>query len=269
MIGGVGVPLRVLPPWVQRVAGFLPGRYAVEALDACYLPGGLGLGGARFALAALVVIGIAACIAGSRMFRWDCGQKLPRGARPWIVFALGAWAAVGVVAERTGRLDAPVSMAASQPWQSITASDIQAISYSNLPNDEGTIAPLARNLDDLSAASRQRVAGISKLLDTWPPAQEPDLVQRIRNLLSAAAVFDVLEDPDEGAAAFVILEKARQQASPGDLEKILTYIIRTPSAGSVLTRAPALGIQGEITEAAARERVNMYAAKLLKRTLGK
>ncbi len=29
MIGGVGVPLRALPPWAQHVAGFLPGKYAV------------------------------------------------------------------------------------------------------------------------------------------------------------------------------------------------------------------------------------------------
>ena len=35
IIGGVGVPLRILPGWAQTVAGFLPGRYAVDALQAC------------------------------------------------------------------------------------------------------------------------------------------------------------------------------------------------------------------------------------------
>ncbi len=35
IIGGVGVPLTTLPAWAQTVAGFLPGRYAVEALQPC------------------------------------------------------------------------------------------------------------------------------------------------------------------------------------------------------------------------------------------
>jgi len=289
MIGGVGVPLRTLPPWAQHVAGFLPGRYAVEALDACYLPGGPGLAGAKFALAALAVIGVAACIAGARMFRWDSGQALAPGAKPWIVFALAAWAAVGITAERTGRLAVPID-AGPQPgaasatpapapgapapatgggWQNITPAEISGISFANLPPDEGVVAPVDKSLDDLTPESKARVDGIAKRLEDWPPARQGDLVQRVRNLLSAAAVFDVLEDPDEGAVGSVVLDETRQQVPDEDLEKVLTYIIKHPAGGSVLTKVPELGIQGEITEEAARERSGMYAAKLLKRILGK
>jgi len=286
MIGGVGVPLRTLPPWVQHLAGFLPGRYAVEALDACYLPGGPGLEDSKFALAALLVIGIAACIAGSRMFRWDSGQKLPRGAIPWIVFALAAWAAVGLVAERTGRLAVPIdaqprppvaaiarqsptAIASAKRWQDVTPAETAAITFDDLPRDDGTIAPVSRSLDDLPAASKTRVAGIRHLLDNWPPARQGDVVQRVRNLLCAAGVFDVLEDPDEGAVGYVILDTIRRQVPGEDLEKVLTYIIETPAGGTVLTSVPGLGIQGQITEEAARERSVMYATKLLKRVLGK
>ncbi len=42
-----------------------------------------------------------------------------------------------------------------------------------------------------------------------------------------------------------------------------------PDAGSVLTKVPGLGAQGEITADAARERSTLYATKLLKRVLGK
>jgi ABC-2 type transport system permease protein len=280
MIGGVGVPLRTLPPWAQHAAGYLPGRYAVEALDACYLPGGPGLAGAKFALAALVAIGVAACIAGSRMFRWDAGQKLSSGAKPWIVFALAAWAAVGVAAERTGRLavpiDAPVAAAAgaspgakAKTWEDVTPAEINAIPFENLPPDDGVVAPIAANMDDLPADSKKRVAGIRDLLENWPPAQQGDLVQRVRNLLSAAAVFDILEDPDEGAVARVILDYIRQQVPDDELEKALAYIIRNPNDGEVLTTVPSLGAQGEITEGAARERTIVYTLKLLKRVLGK
>lgn len=264
MIGGVGVPLRILPPWAQHVANYLPGRYAVEALDACYLPNGAGLCGAKFPLAALAVIGVAACVAGSRMFRWDSGQKLPPRAKPWIAFALAAWAAVGLAAERLAPSVQPQAPTAGT-WEDITAADIAAVSFENLPPDDGVVAPIARGLDSLPPASRQRVAGIRAHLDTWPPAHEGDLVQRVRNLLSAAAVFDVLEDPDEGAVGYIILEYIRQEAPAGDLKQILAYIIENPDGGSVLTQVPDLGAEGQITESAARERSALYARKLLKR----
>jgi hypothetical protein len=107
------------------------------------------------------------------------------------------------------------------------------------------------------------------MLWDWPPAQEADLVQRLRNLLSAAAVADVMEDPDEGAIGYVVLDAARRQAPDRELEKALTYLIEHPAEGAVLTQVPELGIPGQITEQASRERTGMYAAKLLKRVLGK
>ena len=117
--------------------------------------------------------------------------------------------------------------------------------------------------------SKARVAGIRARLQSWPPARDPDPVQRIRNLLSAAADFDVLEDPDEGAVAYVILDFAQRQYPPADLERILTYIIHNPDTGAVLTQVPDLGTHGQITESDSRERSALYAEKLLKRLLGK
>src|SRR3954469_2289917 len=35
IIGGVAVPLTSLPNWAQHVSAFFPGRYAVEAIQAC------------------------------------------------------------------------------------------------------------------------------------------------------------------------------------------------------------------------------------------
>ncbi len=278
MIGGVGVPLRVLPAWAQRVAGYLPGRYAVEALDASYLPGGPGLAGSRFAIAALLVIGVAACVAGSRMFRWDAGQKLSPGAKPWILLALAAWAGVGIVADRTGRLAVPIDTApapgpvaafTSGPWQQVTLAQIDSVSFEHLPPDEDTIAPIENHMELLSPASKARVEGIRKQLPDWPPGRQGDIVRRVHNYLYAASVFDILEDPDEGAAARVILDYIRQLAPDTDLEKILTYIIEHPSEGPAIVQVPELGAKGEITEDAARDRSAMYATKLLKRILGK
>jgi ABC-2 type transport system permease protein len=265
MIGGVGVPLRILPPWAQIFAGFLPGRYAVEALDASYLPDGLGLAGSRFAIVALIVIGAAACLAGSRMFRWDSGQKLAPRAKAWIAFALAAWAVVGLVAIRTGHLNVPTA----NNWQAVTLAQINAIPFSDLPRDDSVVTPIAPGIDNLSPPSKTRVMDIRARLATWPLARDPDPVQRVRNLLSAASVFDILEDPDEGPIAYVILDDTRRQYPPADLERILTYIILHPGEGAVLTKVPALGGHDEVTEAASRERTVIYSEKLLKRLIGK
>jgi ABC-type multidrug transport system permease subunit len=158
MIGGVGVPLRTLPQWAQHVAGYLPGRYAVELLDACYLPARGGLGRSKFDIAALLAIGIVACLAGSQMFRWDPGQRLQAGAKRWIVLALAGWAGVGLVAEFTGHLAKPfypyvnvlpaaTPAPAVDPWRDVTQEQINQVSFADLPPDTGVVAPVHQSLD--------------------------------------------------------------------------------------------------------------------------
>lgn len=101
IIGGVAVRLESLPGWAQHASAFFPGRYAVEALQACVT--GAGLRSVRFSLLALLVIGAAACVAGAKMFRWDPQQRFAGGSeRGWLVVALAAWLAVGLLAESRG-----------------------------------------------------------------------------------------------------------------------------------------------------------------------
>jgi ABC-2 type transporter len=98
IIGGIAVPLASLPDWAQHLSAFFPGRYAVQAVQACV--NGAGLGGVRFELLALTIIGAAGCVAGAMMFRWDAQQRFSaRGNRGWVLVALAAWAMVGVLSE--------------------------------------------------------------------------------------------------------------------------------------------------------------------------
>ena len=111
IIGGIAVQLSALPDWALHVSAFFPGRYAVEAIQATVT--GNGLGGARFALAALVVIGTAGSLAGARMFRWDAQQRfMATPGKGWLAVAFAGWAAVGAMAELQGRIGvAPVMRA--------------------------------------------------------------------------------------------------------------------------------------------------------------
>jgi len=119
IIGGIAVPLASLPAWAQRVSGYFPGRYAVEAIQAAV--SGPGLGDARFSVLALLVIGSAGCVAGARLFRWDAQHRIAtaRGSG-WVAVALAAWVGVGLLGEARGnpgrgRPAAPVSQAEAPP----------------------------------------------------------------------------------------------------------------------------------------------------------
>jgi hypothetical protein len=103
MIGGIAVRLSSLPEWALHASAFFPGRYAVEALQDCVT--GDGLKDAGFELLALLLIGAAAGLAATRMFRWDSKQRqVPRNNRLWLGLALGMWALVGLLAELQGRI---------------------------------------------------------------------------------------------------------------------------------------------------------------------
>jgi hypothetical protein len=105
IIGGVAVPLASLPDWAQHLSQFFPGRYAVQALQACIL--GPGVGKVGFELLALVIIGAGGSIAGAKMFRWDAQQRFARrSGKAWVSVALVSWVIVGALAEYRGHLAA-------------------------------------------------------------------------------------------------------------------------------------------------------------------
>lgn len=106
IIGGVAVPLASLPDWAQHLSAFFPGRYAVQAIQASV--NGAGLGAVRFDLLALVIIGLAGCVAGGMLFRWDAQQRFSsRRGKAWVVVPLAAWVAVGAMAEARHRIGTP------------------------------------------------------------------------------------------------------------------------------------------------------------------
>lgn len=98
MIGGVGVPIEGLKPlWVQDISLFLPGRYAVEAIQRSYASvAGIDL--LAFRPLALLVIGAVAVLAGWKLFRWEPGERLRPSVWAWLGFVIAAWITIGVVA---------------------------------------------------------------------------------------------------------------------------------------------------------------------------
>jgi len=260
MIGGVGVPLAVLPLWAQRIAGFMPGRYAVEVLQPCFnTPDGLH--GAAFRFGALAVIGLAAGLSGAKLFRWEAGPRMP-SAHWWVTAALISWAAVGAIAWETGRLKPVLSEPAA--WTNITEAQIAAIGFQDLPSDSDVVAPLAPATLDSTQAKE-----FAAQLASWPRGRLGDSGQSIRNLVAVAAVADLCADPRESQIARLVFRQICNGFEPAVARQALSWIIMNPDDGQAVTRAPELGLFRHPPERLVRQRSVIYAEKYLGRLLGK
>ncbi len=279
IIGGVAVQLASLPAWAQQLSAFFPGRYAVEAMQACV--NGDGLGATRFSLPALALIGLAGCVAGTKLFRWDSAQRfMARSGKLWLVVVFAAWAAVGVLAEWQARISArvaaemaaalavaPVSM--ETPWLSITAKDVAALNF-RVPSDYGVVAPYAALDDEVADYTKDEIEAVRHELPAWRPGLRGDDVQRVRNLLCVAAVPDAIQLPSERYLPAVVLQHLEDVYPRDKLIKILTWIAQHPDEGTVLDNIEALGVQGSAGDPeVVRERCYFYALKFIIRLTGR
>jgi len=165
----------------------------------------------------------------------------------------------------------PPALAVGKPrsWRAVTAADIGQIAFERLPDDEGLVSPIAQRgtLDD--PAVEQQIAQIRAALPGWLPAQAPEPVQRVRNLLAIAAVPDVLQiDPLERHLPWLVFDRLRLDIPQADLPRILYWISQHPDEGddSAITQLDALGlptVSGPATRV--RERIMIYALKFLAR----
>ncbi len=260
---------------------------------------------AWFDLIALTVIGIAALVAGCRLFRWDIAQKLLPSAKAWVAMAVVTWAFVGLAAEATGRLksdkpagdsrqiakvspatlplvttipatapivETPATIPAKAPWELVTREQIDSIKYDDLPPDQGTVVPLAGDLNGLDDDGRKRMESFNDALADWPPGQVSDIAQRVRNLLSVCAVADIAEDQNEPQIPLIVFNYMRGNIQKDQLIKALTWIVLNDREGTVLTNIKdikELAIDAEVPEESLRERAVAYAQKFLFRLLGK
>lgn len=148
IIGGVAVQLASLPEWAQHVSAFFPGRYAVEAMQMAVT--GPGAGAAGFSLLALFMIGCAGFLAGVKMFRWDAQQRFATsGGKGWAAVAIGAWVAVGLLAEAQGRIGPTVMPSGVAQLQPTPAPYVPSAAPSPPPGGQEADATRAAVPDEL------------------------------------------------------------------------------------------------------------------------
>jgi hypothetical protein len=267
--------------WAQHLSAFFPGRYAVDALQACVTANGFSA--IRFDLLALLGIGLAGCLAGAKLFRWESGQRFSSIAgKGWLLVALAAWLTVGGVAESRHRIavpprpavaDAPPAPAKPvvvppQPWELLTEAQIDALDY-RVPEDSGIVAPIAGDNDVPDENVAVTLARVERDLPHWAPGQVKDPVQRVRNLLSVAGVPDLVQNPAERFVPPIVLRHLQTLYPAEKLVRLLAWIAMHPEEGTCLGDVSELGLRGSGAPQLVAERVHFYAIKFAARVSGR
>jgi hypothetical protein len=158
-------------------------------------------------------------------------------------------------------------------WQAVTLDDIERdLIFTRLPADAGVVTPIARPEEEPDPEVLEQLEFLRQALPGWGPAKVDDPVQRVRNVLFVAAVPDVFQAPLERFAPWVVYERLQTDIPHDRLIKVLYWIALHPQAGddSAVDELGALRLgNGPSDIEETKERVAVYAVKLLGRLLGK
>lgn len=168
---------------------------------------------------------------------------------------------------------APQAPHAPTSWQEVDVTRIPASLFADLPPDEDVVAPIASPGERLHSDVARQLACIRDRLPDWAPGRVSDPVQRTRNVLFVAAVPDVLQIEMERWVPGVVFERLRADLPRDDLIRALYWVATHPGDGTIPSLAQLRGVcmefGGAEDEAQFRERIALYALKLLGRLTGK
>lgn len=103
----------------------------------------------------------------------------------------------------------------------------------------------------------------------WPPGHVFDNTEKVRNLISACALMDIGQGQFEGELPLYVYQRLRREIPDAKLKDILALMAFHPTHGSVIETAPDLDLDIGVGEDQIRERLQVYAVKMLGRMLGK
>jgi len=167
----------------------------------------------------------------------------------------------------------PAPLPEPASWRAVTPAHIDEIMFERLPSDSGVVSPIARLDEPLDPEVEGDLEEVRSKLATWGPGQVADPVQRVRNVLYVAAVPDVFQIPLERYVAHVVFERLQGDVPKDDLIKLLYWVATHPNGGDDSAvddlRSAGLKVNGPSDMDQTRERVMLYALKLLGRLVGK
>ena len=140
--------------------------------------------------------------------------------------------------------------------------------FVGLPPDHGVVTPI-----NAEYRRREDVECVRGALPAWPPAGVDDVVQRARNVLLLAAVPDVMQLDIERDMPFAVFDHLQQKMPKEQLIQVLYWIATHPAEGDLEAldhlAGACLDVQPPDDADMIRERIGVYATKLLGRITGK
>lgn len=103
----------------------------------------------------------------------------------------------------------------------------------------------------------------------WAPGHVFDNTEKVRNLISACALMDIGQGQFESELPLFVYQRLRREIPDAKLKDILAIMAFHPNEGSVIGTAPELDLDIGVGEDQIRERLQVFAVKMLGRMLGK
>ena len=159
--------------------------------------------------------------------------------------------------------------AVQRTWRDVTMEDVDVnLVFVGLPPDHGVVTPI-----NAEYRRREDVECVRDALATWPPGAVDDVVQRARNVLLVAAVPDILQLDVEHDMPFAVFDHLQRKIPKAQLVQVLYWIATHPSEGDLDAldhlAGACLAMPPPDDEGQIRERIAIYAMKLLGRLTGK
>ena len=158
-----------------------------------------------------------------------------------------------------------------EPYKKLTKEQIDAITYEECDDDMGVTLPFFPDFERVGDNDdrKKSFAEWKEKLEKWEPKQEEKCVQKVRNYISLMALVDVLQMEWEGETPKILFDRMQKEITKDELIKVCAYIVLKPEEGTVIEKAPDLDIEDGAAEDRVRERLGVYAKKVLGRLLGK
>jgi len=168
-------------------------------------------------------------------------------------------------------LTTAVLRAEDEPYKKVTKEQIDKITYDDCEDDDGVTFPFFANFERVGDSDdrKKSFAEWKEKLEKWDCNNEEKTGQKVRNFISLMALVDILQMEFEGETPKILFDRMKKEIPKDDLIKSAAYIALKPDDGTVIDKCKDLDIDDGAAEDRVRERLVVYAKKVLGRMLGK
>jgi hypothetical protein len=170
--------------------------------------------------------------------------------------------------------DAPAGTTDSKPADSPkppTDEQIAQIHWEEFSADNTFVCPFAADFSRNEEFPERKTDWENFLAKfaVWAPGHVFDNTEKVRNLIGAAALMDIGQGQFESELPLYVYQRLRREVPDDKLKAILAFMAFHPNEGTVIGTAPELDLDIGVGDDQIRERLQIFAVKMLGRMLGK